>query len=70
MLRINMKFNPIIRVLLIIGIVFGFANILIGKGDIWYYVTETIEWVSLFGAFVLIIIKNEIKDRIFKKEWA
>lgn len=70
MKKLNNNLSSIIRVLLMIVVVSYVVNTYVGKGDIVYTITEGLVVICSIVSFILAIIKDVVKDRIFQEEWA
>lgn len=70
MKKLNNNLSSIIRVLLMIVVVSYIVNTYMGKGDCIYYITGGLVVICSIMSFILAIIKDIVKDRIFQEEWA
>lgn len=70
MKKVNRNLNSIIRVLLTIVLVSGIVNTYLGKGDCIYYISEGLVVICSIASFILAVVNDIVKDRIFHEEWA
>lgn len=68
----NMEYyiGGIVRKLLVVLIISCVCNEIRINQDAIYNITETVKWISLFGIVILEMIKLEIRDYLFQKEWS
>ncbi len=60
----------IVRKLLVVLIVSCLSNEVWINNDTIYYITEVTKWISIFGIVILEMVKIEVKDYLFQKEWS
>ncbi len=68
----NMEYiiSYIVRKLLVVLIVSCLCNEIWINNDTIYYITEVTKWISIFGIVILEMVKIEVKDYLFQKEWS
>ncbi len=68
----NMEYiiSYIVRKLLVVLIVSCLSNEVWINNDTIYYITEVTKWISIFGIVILEMVKIEVKDYLFQKEWS
>ena len=68
----NMEYiiSHVVRKLLVVLIVSCLSNEVWINNDTIYYITEVTKWISIFGIVILEMVKIEVRDYLFQKEWS
>ena len=68
----NMEYiiGNIVRKLLVVLIISCVCNEIWINNNLIYYITYVGKWVSVFGVVILEMVKIEVKDYLFQKEWS
>lgn len=68
----NMEYiiSYIVKKLLVILIVFCLGNEIWINQNTIYYIMEVGKWISIFGIVILEMVKIEVRDYLFQKEWS
>lgn len=68
----NMEYiiGYIVKKLLVVLIVFCLGNEIWINQNTIYYITEVGKWISIFGIVILEMVKIEVRDYLFQKEWS
>lgn len=68
----NMEYiiGYIVKKLLVVLIVFCLSNEIWINQNTIYYITEVGKWISIFGIVILEMVKIEVRDYLFQKEWS
>ena len=68
----NMEYfiGGIVKKMLAVLIVTCICNEIWINQSVIYNITEVVKWISLFGIVILEMVKIEMKDYLFQKEWS
>ena len=68
----NMEYiiSYIVKKLLVVLIVSSVCNEVWINQNTIYYITEVGKWISIFGIVILEMVKIEVRDYLFQKEWS
>lgn len=68
----NMEYiiSYIVKKLLVVLIVSCVCNEVWINQNTIYYITEVGKWISIFGIVILEMVKIEVRDYLFQKEWS